>query len=125
MKVKTKVAIVFNKQKIIQYSIKYLTFTVGLAMAIVLIFPANAETERSQYSSLTNIDTIEVGNDGRWQFSSEAKSISIKDEIAELDDYSIVEAERKLEPKTVVNQARWGNRGDVADFSLDTNVYEY
>ncbi|MEM8674797.1 MAG: hypothetical protein AAGF83_13120 [Cyanobacteria bacterium P01_G01_bin.67] len=105
-----------------QAKIKFLIL--ALVSITFSLAPVTAQTARSQSNFLTD---IEAGNYDDWEFSSEDESISIKDEITELQEYNLSnlsESEIELEGR-IVKDRTWGNRGDVEDFSVKTDVYEY
>lgn len=84
--------------------------------------PLNAQTNTSEYDVLNNIE-IEENID--WTFSSEDESISIKDDLKELGDYSISESELEEDLELTEEEPKWGNRGDVEDLSIEAEIYDY
>lgn len=77
---------------------------------------------KAQTNSFQNIET-ETSTD--WSFPSEAESISIKDDLKELEGYSISESELEENIELKEDDRKWGNRGDVEDLSLEAEVYNY
>jgi|GEM_PF-5307195 len=66
-------------------------------------------------------DKIELEEDN-WNFQSENETVSIQDNLQDLRQYSIddlVDTDVRLVEK------KWGNRGDVDDYSIKTNIYNY
>ena len=109
----------FNNHQIGKYS---------SAIALGLIFlnlnglSLNAQTNTSEYSFL---EDIEAGVNVDWHFPSENESISVKDDIKELEGYSISESDPEADVQIIEENRRWGNRGDVEDFSLEAEFYDY
>lgn len=89
--------------------------------ATILTFPANAQTERSQYSFL---EGIEAGKDSGWQFSSTSESLSVKDDIKNLEEYSVSESDvTDIELEAESNEGI--NRRWTKDYSVEAEVYDY
>ncbi|MDJ0636923.1 MAG: hypothetical protein QNJ34_27340 [Xenococcaceae cyanobacterium MO_188.B29] len=103
--------------------IKKKFFIQAIALGAILStysLPLNAQTNTSEYDFLKD-NTTEANID--WNFSSEEESISIKDDLKELGEYSISEPDSDTE--IVEEEQKWGNRGDVEDFSIETEVYDH
>ncbi|MGK7951256.1 MAG: hypothetical protein AB4368_21350 [Xenococcaceae cyanobacterium] len=92
------------------------------APKLIYSLPLNAQTNTSEYEVLNNIETEENID---WSFSSEDESISIKDDLKELGDYSISESELEEDLELTEEDPKWGNRGDVEDLSIEAEVYDY
>ena len=102
-----------NKQFLIQ------AIALGTILHIYSL-PLNAQTSTSEYDFLKDSKT-EANSD--WNFSSEEESISIEDDLEELGEYSISEPDSDTE--IIEEEPKWGNRGDVEDFSIETEVYDH
>lgn len=103
--------------------------TIGTAIAISSLFvglyslPLNAQSSVSQNSStLENVETKENLN---WNFTSEDESISVKDDIRELETYSLSDENGDTDLRLEEEDSRWGNRGDVDDYTFEVEVYDY
>ena len=81
----------------------------------------NAQSNPSEYSFLKD---IKVEKDLNWSFSSENESISVKDEIKELKEYSISES-NSLDVQLIKENRRWDNRGNPRDYSVEAEFYNY
>ena len=121
--VKTKtLSVVAKKKSFIGRFVKPLV--IAIASCVILgdsySLSSNAQNVTLESDSLTNIDTQTNQN---WYFDSENESISVKDEIQKLEDYSISESETDIELNE--EEPKWGNRGDVEDTSVEIEVYDY
>ena len=85
-------------------------------LASIFVMPLNAQD--------TVLEDIETGENLNWTFTSENESISVKDDIRELETYSISDDE-DLDVKLEEDNPRWGNRGDVDDYTFEVEVYDY
>ncbi len=106
-------------KKELKFSIQ--AIAIGTMLGIYSL-PLNAQTNTSEYDFLNNIETEENLD---WSFSSEDESISIKDDLKELGNYSISESELEEDLELTDEDPKWGNRGDVEDLSIEAEVYDY
>lgn len=104
-----------NSKNIIQFS----TIALGL-IAISSFFPANAQADTSDFQ----FDKIEVEEDAAWSFNSEDEATSVEDDLQELKEYSISKPDDS-DVRLVDEDRLWGNRGNVEDYSLETDIYNY
>ena len=95
----------------------------GIVGGFFLAATANsiAQTEPSQ--SL-EFERIQVGEDTDWEFKGENESISVEDDLEQLQDYSISGSEES-DVRLTESERRWGNRGDAEDYTIETEVYGY
>lgn len=104
---------------------KYPSCTVAIAIGCVLSaassFPLVAQTVTKSGDSLENISTDENLD---WSFTSEREPMSVKDDLPPNSAYSISE-EDGTDVELEGSEPRWGNRGDVEDYSIDFEVYDY
>lgn len=108
---------------ILRKDLKFLIQAIAIGtMFGIYSLPLNSQTNTSEYDFLNNIETEE---NLEWSFSSEDESISIKDDIKELGDYSISESELEEVIELSDEDPKWGNRGDVEDLSIEAEVYDY
>ena len=107
-------------RNILQTNTKYLISAIALTTGILGIcsLQINAQTNTSESDFLRD---IQVGKDIEWTFPSENESISVKDDIRELGDYSISESD----PELIDEEQEWGNTGDVKDHSVEFEIYDY
>ena len=107
----------------------------GLSLAIISNKPLKAQTpvpdnstmrlENLSASKQENfLEDIEFQEEVNWSFSSETESLSVRDEITELQEYSASDSE-ELDVDLEAEDNRWGNRGDVEDYSVEVEVYDY
>lgn len=82
----------------------------------------NAQENPSEYRFLQD---IEAGTNTSWNFTSEDESRSVRDEIKELGDYSLSDSDAEVDVRLVEEERRWGNWGNVEDYSIQTEFYEY
>lgn len=81
----------------------------------------NAQTNTSENF---NFENIEAEQDDGWSFTSEDETISVQDELGELESYSIDESTDK-EVRLVEEDGRWGNRGKKPDYSIEADIFDY
>ncbi|MEL7407239.1 MAG: hypothetical protein AAFN00_09775 [Cyanobacteria bacterium J06558_2] len=86
----------------------------------LLTLKPNAQEDESEYRFLQNIEAEELD----WSFSSENESLSVEDDIRELKDYSISN-EAEIDVQLIEEERKWGNQGDVQDYSLEAEFYNY
>ena len=94
------------------------------AIAIGLIAFSSISNAQTSSSESFEFERIEVGEEINWDFSSEDETTSIKDDIKELKDYSISDTEDS-DVRITDEEPRFDNRGELQDFSIDADVYEY
>ena len=82
----------------------------------------NAQDETSEYRFLQD---IEVGTNVDWGFSSEDEPLSVKDDIKELEDYSLSDSDAEADVQLIEEYRRWGNRGNVKNYSIEAEFYDY
>ena len=98
-----------------------LAISVGTLLTITYDLPLNAQTRATQ----SNPENWELREKTDWNFSSENESISIQDELEELEEYSISEPNTETDLEISEENRRWGNRGDVENHSIEVEVYDY
>ncbi len=98
-----------------------LAITVGTLLTITYDLPLNAQTRTTQ----SNTENWELREKTDWTFSSENESISIQDDLEELEEYSIYEPNTETNLEISEENIRWGNRGDVENYSIEIEVYDY
>lgn len=91
--------------------------------------PLNAQTDSSKEFSF---EDIQAGKDGSWNFSSEDETISIQDNLRQLNqevkakEYDIsypYDSDLRL----IEEERRWDNTntGNQPDYILETDIYDY
>lgn len=97
------------------------TFGTAIATATLLAgmynLPSNAQD--------TVLGDIEADENLNWTFTSENEPISVKDDIRELQTYSISDDDEDLGLELEEDDPKWGNRGDVDDYTFEVEVYDY
>ena len=101
--------------------ISSLVIAFGTVFAITYDIPLNTETRTTQ----SNTENWELREKTDWSFSSENESISIQDDLEELEEYSISEPNTETDLEISEENRRWGNRGDVENYSIEVEVYDY
>ena len=105
---------------------------VQTALAIALGF-IGANIYSSSLSAQTNtskdtmFENIEAGEKG-WNFLSEEETISIQNNLNQLEEYSILDPSFDSDIRLMKEDWRWrnqGNRPNYPDYSLETEVYDY
>jgi len=91
------------------------------AIVVGFALPATAQADSS---TDFEFNKIEIGEDAGWEFKSENESISVQDDLKKLQEYSISDTE-DTDVRLLQENRRWGNRGDVEDYSIETEVYGY
>lgn len=71
-----------------------------------------------------NIEDWKIHSNSEWNFSSDDESISIKDQLNQLGEYNFSQPDLE-DVQLLQEDHKWGNRGDVEDYSLETDVYNY
>ena len=90
--------------------------------ALVIVFPVNAQTPKEADSFL---EDISAGKNVDWHFSSEAESISLQDDIAELQQYDLETSEVKLDREVILRERKWDRIRNVENFLIDADIYQY
>ena len=98
-----------------------LAIAVGTLLTITYGLPLNAQTRITK----SNPENWELREKTDWTFSSENESISIQDDLEELEEYSIAEPNTETDLEISEENRRWGNRGDVENYSIEVEVYDY
>ena len=99
----------------------------AIALGFIVInysLPLNAQTRTS---NKTMFENIEAGEEG-WNFISEEETISIQDNLNQLEDYSIYNSEFDSDIRLIEENQRWldgGERPNYPDYSLETDIYDY
>ena len=107
---------------IYQKMMRLTAIAIGTLFVGVYSLPLNAQSTVSQNSSA--LENIETEENKKWGFTSEDESISVQDDLKELRTYSISDDE-DLDVYLEEEDRRWGNRGDVEDYTFEVEVYDY
>jgi hypothetical protein len=103
--------------------------TIGTAIALssllagIYSLPLNAQGNITKDGS--SLENIEADENLNWGFTSEDESISVQDDLRELETYSISDEDDGTNLRLTEENSRWGNRGDVDDYTFDVEVYDY
>lgn len=93
---------------------------VALGLLAVNSAVSNAQADTSESFEF---DKLEV-EENNWNYGGENESISVKDDLQELNEYDVSDVEES-DVRIIEEDRRWGNRGDVEDYKIKTNVYDY
>ena len=102
---------------IYQKMMRLLAIAIGSTFATIYSLPLHAQSD-----ILKGIETDENLN---WTFTSEREPITVKDDIRELEQYSVSESDPEVDLELTEESPKWGNRGDVEDYSVEVEVYDY
>lgn len=80
----------------------------------------DAQTNNSDSFKFDRIELQETN----WNFSSEDENISVGDDLGELQDYSISDSD-DADIRITDEEPRFSNQGELEDFSINTDVFEY
>ena len=96
---------------------------IGILVTTFYSLPILAQSN----SKKANIEDWQINSDTEWNFSSEDESASVKDELDRLREYKEYNSQPKLEADVELLQEnhKWGNQGDVEDYSLEADIYNY
>ena len=108
---------------IYQKIICFCAITSSSVLASTYSLPLHAQTSTVDGSSI--LEGVETGEDLDWSFTSEDEPISVKDDIKELEDYSLSGSDSETDLELIEEERKWGNRGDVEDYSVEVEVYDY
>jgi xanthine dehydrogenase molybdopterin-binding subunit B len=108
------------------------TFAIALGGLSLLVYslPISAQTNTNEVNiTQTNTDKINtedwnISSNTEWNFSSEDESVSVKDRLKQFGEYNSSQPDSRDVELLQENQ-RWGNQGDVEDYSLETDIYNY
>ena len=93
----------------------------GALITIIYSLPLMAQTNTTE----ANIEDWQINSDTKWNFSSDDESASIKDELNQLREYNSSQPNMERDVELLQENHKWGNQGDVEDYSLETDVYNY
>lgn len=84
---------------------------------IVVNFSTLSANAQSTTAESFNFEEISAGDESDWNFPSENETVSIQDDLQELEEYDISEVDN-LDVRLIqknrrrLRNGRWGNRGD-------------
>ena len=107
-----------NRLTKIKYFVSILIFSVSLTPIVSVATPKLS----SNSNSLENITRVRNPN---WQFSRETESISLQNEIAELNQDNFAELEMGLDREIILRERKWDSKRNVENFLIDAEVYQY
>ncbi|MEM8720659.1 MAG: hypothetical protein AAGE84_15390 [Cyanobacteria bacterium P01_G01_bin.39] len=94
---------------------------VSILLATFMGLSAKAQTSITESDYLEN---IEAGNDSQWGFSGTSESVSVEDEILNLEEYDISESDSTDLWLNEESRRRNSRRG-IKDYSIETEIYGY
>ena len=102
------------------FKVSAITLGFIVANSVLLV---NAQT-RSADSF--DFEQLQTGENLNWSFSSEEETISIQDNLLELNEISISKSDDTNIRLVDENSNKpWGNRGDKEAYSFEAEVYDY
>ena len=87
-------------------------------LAGIFVMPLNAQ------DTVLGED-IEAEENLNWTFTSENEPITVEDDIRELKTYSLSDEDEDIELQLEEEDRKWGNRGDIEDYTFEVEVYDY
>ena len=95
---------------------------IALGIIVVNLFtlPTNAQTNTSESF---NFEEISVGENTDWNFTSENETISVEDNIKNLEDFDISNSNDS--DVRLIEKRGWGNREARPEYSVETTIYDY
>lgn len=99
----------------------------GTIVASFYTLPSNAQSTTAESF---NFEKITVGNENNWNFSSEDETVSIRNNLKQLEEYNISGVENFDVRLIQANRRRlrnppWGNRGYRPYYSLEDRIFPY
>ncbi|MEM7591050.1 MAG: hypothetical protein AAF383_05940 [Cyanobacteria bacterium P01_A01_bin.83] len=82
--------------------------------------PAKAQTNITESDYLENIEA----DDSQWDFSGTSESVSVEDEISNLEEFDISEFDSR-DLRLDEESRRRNSRRGIKDYSIETEVYDY
>ena len=104
------------------FTIKNTTKIAATVLGLLMINSAVVHAQ-SDVSEGFEFDKLGV-EESNWNFSSEDESVSVQDDIRELEEFGLVNTEDS-DVRIIEEKRRWGNRGDAEDYKIQTDVYDY
>lgn len=108
---------------IYQKTLKITAIAVSSLLAGIYSLPLNAQSNITKDGS--SLENIEADENLNWTFTSEDESVSVQDDIRELRIYSISDENDDTDLQLSEDDSKWGNRGDVDDYTFEVEVYDY
>ncbi|MEM6611961.1 MAG: hypothetical protein AAF652_06850 [Cyanobacteria bacterium P01_C01_bin.72] len=98
----------------------------AIALGFIALSSAFVVNAQIRSSDSFNFEQLQTGENLNWSFSSEDETISIQDNLLELEEISISEPEDFNIRLVDENDYKpWGNTGDKEAYSFEAEVYEY
>ena len=94
---------------------------ISILLTALLGLPAKAQTNTVESDYL---EDIEAGNEGQWGFSGTSESVSIEDEILNLEEYDLEESD-STDLRLNEESRRRNSRRGIKDYSIETEIYDY
>ncbi len=93
----------------------------GTILGAFYILPSAAQTNSLESETINN---LKIQSDTDWNFSSEDESISVADDLKELDKYNISESDLP-DIQLIKHKRRWSNHLNYRRYSLEGALYDY
>lgn len=107
-----------NLSAIVKVAAKGIMTTILLTTIAGL--PAKAQTNITESDYLENIEA----DDSQWDFSGTSESVSVEDEISNLEEFDISEFDSR-DLRLDEESRRRNSRRGIKDYSIETEVYDY
>lgn len=103
---------------------KVLMRSSAIALTVMIIkFPTSTNAQNDALESV-ELDRVQLREETSWNFPSEAETISIKDNLNILEEYSISESSGS-DVKLVKKNYPWSNRENIEEYFLEVEIYDY
>ncbi|MEL6580939.1 MAG: hypothetical protein AAFQ14_14420 [Cyanobacteria bacterium J06621_12] len=97
-----------------------------IALGFIITNSVFAVDAQTRSSDSFEFEQLQTGKNANWSFSSEDETISIQDNLLELNEISISDSDgadvRLIDEN---NNQPWGNRGDKEAYSFEAEIYDY
>ena len=106
-----------------QKVMRLLAIVIGTTLASVYSLPINAQINRLNNSNI--LENIETRDTSDWNFTGENEPATVDDDLKRLNDYDASTSDSASDVQLTEERPKWGNRGDVEDYSIEVEVYDY
>ena len=100
---------------------RLLAIASGTLLLSVNGISVNAQTN----VTASTVESWDIQQNINWQFSSEKESLSVEDQLNQLDEYDISDSTNEIDLELVEENRRFDNQADGRDYSIETPVYDY
>ena len=97
------------------------TVTLGIILNAFYSLPSIAQTNNLEAETINN---LRVKSNTDWNFPSENESVSVADDLKELDEYNISESDLP-DIRLIEHKRKWSNQLNYQRYSLEGALYDY